>query len=404
MLRRPAGYLLDVAAEAVDAERFTALAARAETTPDPRERADLLTEALELWRGPAFADFADEAFTAPADPRSPGSAATARSPDSAASPGKAPGLPVPPTELIGRDEAIRHIARLLSTSRLVTLTGVGGVGKTRRALAEFAAVGDRWGVAAATCEPAEPALIRGDIAGLRRDARRALALFAESGDRWGRLRALELLAQADEIGGDYAAAGGHRREGLRLAEELRLPAEASFMLAGLGRVALLTGDLERAEELHERARRLGAEQGVKQAEQHAELGLALIARRRGDLEGAEAHLRAWLEWDRSRDGGAGLALIYAELGFIAEMRGDAAAEDFHRRSLDAARATGDPRAVALALEGLAGVAALTGDRSRAAALLEEAAALRASTGAPLPKAERFDVDRITQALAGRDAP
>ncbi|MGX2996087.1 hypothetical protein JNUCC64_17690 [Streptomyces sp. JNUCC 64] len=55
--------------------------------------------------------------------------------------------------------------------------------------------------------------------------------------------------------------------------------------------------------------------------------------------------------------------------------------------------TGDPRAVALALEGLAGAVAET-NPAGAALLLGSAAAARAATGAPLARAERGDVDRI----------
>jgi hypothetical protein len=50
----------------------------------------------------------------------------------------------------------------------------------------------------------------------------------------------------------------------------------------------------------------------------------------------------------------GQAMILAELGFTAELRGDpAAARRFHTGALAVARALGDPRAVALAREGLA---------------------------------------------------
>lgn len=42
--------------------------------------------------------------------------------------------PEPRTPLVGRDGPVREIADLLATARLVTLTGVGGVGKTRLAL------------------------------------------------------------------------------------------------------------------------------------------------------------------------------------------------------------------------------------------------------------------------------
>jgi predicted ATPase/DNA-binding SARP family transcriptional activator len=43
-------------------------------------------------------------------------------------------IPVPLTSFIGREKELREIARLLSSSRLVTLTGPGGVGKTRLAI------------------------------------------------------------------------------------------------------------------------------------------------------------------------------------------------------------------------------------------------------------------------------
>ncbi|GGT22208.1 AfsR/SARP family transcriptional regulator [Streptomyces purpureus] len=59
---RPPGYALLVAPERVDAGRFAALTARARALPAPAARAALLTEALGLWRGPAYADFRDEPF------------------------------------------------------------------------------------------------------------------------------------------------------------------------------------------------------------------------------------------------------------------------------------------------------------------------------------------------------
>ena len=43
-------------------------------------------------------------------------------------------IPVPLTSFIGRENELKEIARLLSTSRLLTLTGPGGVGKTRLAI------------------------------------------------------------------------------------------------------------------------------------------------------------------------------------------------------------------------------------------------------------------------------
>ena len=59
VVSRAPGYALET--DAVDAAEFAALMTRADDT-GPRERKDILTEALALWRGPALADFADHEF------------------------------------------------------------------------------------------------------------------------------------------------------------------------------------------------------------------------------------------------------------------------------------------------------------------------------------------------------
>ncbi|MPZ28763.1 MAG: hypothetical protein GEV12_20795 [Micromonosporaceae bacterium] len=53
-------------------------------------------------------------------------------------------LPTPLTSLIGREEAVREVRARLATGRLVTLTGPGGVGKTRLAVAVAADLPDRF--------------------------------------------------------------------------------------------------------------------------------------------------------------------------------------------------------------------------------------------------------------------
>ncbi|MFI0502429.1 BTAD domain-containing putative transcriptional regulator [Streptomyces albogriseolus] len=240
VVRQPPGYRLRLSdGDAVDAERFGSLVAEAQAAADPRTRGALLTEALELWRGPAYADVADapfargpalrlaeqrlsvlearaearletgghallageladlvaqhplrerlralqmralyaagrqsEALAAYEDLRGrlaeelgvdPGPELAAlheavlrqevHKPDATSGtlhpvlPGTArasSGLPVPLTPLVGRDDALTRVSRLLVEARLVTLTGPGGVGKTRLAVAA-AAVAERDG-------------------------------------------------------------------------------------------------------------------------------------------------------------------------------------------------------------------------------------------------------------------
>jgi DNA-binding SARP family transcriptional activator len=197
----PAGYSLAVSAASYDALRFGELLA-----------AGALDEALALWRGPAYADFGDDAFTETAVARltdlrltaleqvdlpvvdlaalvkeyplreglraahmkalyragrqtealesfdelrqlllddlgldpGPELVALQQSILTQELPHARNNLPAQMTELIGRSDALADISAQLGTSRLVTLTGPGGVGKTRLALAAAAGVTDRF--------------------------------------------------------------------------------------------------------------------------------------------------------------------------------------------------------------------------------------------------------------------
>ncbi|MFI6479595.1 BTAD domain-containing putative transcriptional regulator [Nonomuraea sp. NPDC050663] len=269
----------------------------------------------------------------------------------------------------------------------------------REALETFEAVDDVWGIAAALGLRSGQCLLQGDMAGAHDHARRSAEIFEQLGDRSGVLTATGELAKLAVIAADYDQAAVRYQQALEAAEELGFWIEVSHSLAGLGRIALLRGEYGQADELHERAARLAAEQSNPFAGHFAEIGLALSARRQGRLDDAERYLRRWLEWLEMIDGAPGSALCLAELGFVAELRGHAEeAMELHRAGYEQARETGDPRAVALAQEGLAGAETLAGNHRVAARLLGAAARARAGVGVPLPPAERADVDRISGAL------
>jgi ATP/maltotriose-dependent transcriptional regulator MalT len=264
-----------------------------------------------------------------------------------------------------------------------------------RALTAIEATDDRWSLAAALMARAEIARYSGDLAACRRDAEVALAEFRARGERFGMAYALDTLAFTAETGGDYQRAVGLVEEATGLADELRLPEFEAALHGRLGMLLSLQGRHRRAQVL------LG--QALAEAEQLGwKSGLAWIrglvgqaARRRGDLDEARLQLERALGWCREKDASAIAAPTLAWLGVVLELQGDlAAAGSVHREGLDHAGRIGDPRAVALALEGLAGVAGATGDAERAALLLGAAGAMRESAGAPLPPAERIEVDRI----------
>lgn len=188
--------------------------------------------------------------------------------------------------------------------------------------AVFRSLGDRWGEAAALSALATRALYRGDLVELRHNAEAGARMFAELGDEWGRLQASEQLGILAEIGGDYPEAARLHEEGVRSARVLELFTQVSFGPARQGRIALLTGDTVRAADLHGQARLSAEEQAHRPALQFAEIGLALGARRAGDLDAAEARLLPWLDWNRRLGVDIGVALILAQLGYVAELRGD----------------------------------------------------------------------------------
>ncbi|MGW0804872.1 BTAD domain-containing putative transcriptional regulator [Nonomuraea sp. NPDC002799] len=266
---------------------------------------------------------------------------------------------------------------------------------TRRSLAAFRALGDRWGVAAALARQARDAFTTRDFEALKRDGEESARLFTELGDRWGVLQATEWLGGMAEMASDPQQANRLFTEGLRIAEDLGLWPEVAGRTAWLGWMALQNGEYERAMEFCERARRLSIGQGHKGGETMAEMGLAFAARRAGRLDLAETHLRHLLEGvDRDPDVEPSLHLpsTLIELGYLTELRGDPdTAMELHLEALAAGRRIGDPRTMAGALEGAASAAGGTG---RAARLLGVAAAAREHNRTPAGASEQEMIDAV----------
>ncbi|MCE7002522.1 winged helix-turn-helix domain-containing protein [Kibdelosporangium philippinense] len=275
------------------------------------------------------------------------------------------------------------------------------------ALTVFRSLDDQWSLAAGLCTLAELALMRGDLAAAQQNATTAAEIFASTGDRWGQIHAAETLGQLAEFAGDHQTSGQLQHDALQMAQELEIWPLLTQQLARMGRHAMLAGDHAAAQEFLERSLRVATDKSGEASVNMARGGLAMLARRQGRHEAAEELLQPLLRWERQINYDVGVAFGLTELGFNAAQRGDVtAALDLHREGLTTAWATGNPRAVAHALEGLSEARALSGSHTLAAHLLGAATAARESVGAPLPAAERGDVDRITallRASLGEDA-
>ena len=182
---------------------------------------------------------------------------------------------------------------------------------------------------------------------------------------------------------------------MQQAEELGLWTEVSFRTSGLGRIAFLTGDYARADVLHERADGWRSSSPTSRPRSTPRSVSVCPPASQGRLDDAEAHLTKWLDWLSQVGGTPGIAFILAQLGFVAEQRGDFhEAQALHQQGYEAAQRVGDERAIALALEGLAGAA----EDPTAPAGYSPKQKRSGEVGAPLPPAERFDVDRIRARL------
>jgi predicted ATPase len=244
--------------------------------------------------------------------------------------------------------------------------------------------------------------------------REAVVQFQEAGDTFMSAIALNIVAEFDERRGDYDAAIAALTTAFEMAAGMHVAGYEASLVARLGIVALQTNDLSPAERYLEDALRRADELAYPPVRAQALSGLANLRRRQGQLEPAVDAAREALELYRGASGRsfagsfssatsrfdvpAGAAASLSVLGFVAELRGDAdTARSEHLASLEQARLIGDPRAIALAVEGLACAAALSGDGLRVARLLGHADLLRAGERAVRAPSERVDADRARDA-------
>lgn len=128
----PGGYRVEIARDDVDAVRFQDLVAAA-SAASPERAAGLATQALALWTGEPWTpgDGYDWFEKALRDDKT----TALRLGGVRDEPGEpASVIPVPLTGLIGRTEELAAVAAAVTRSRLTTIIGPGGAGKTRIAV------------------------------------------------------------------------------------------------------------------------------------------------------------------------------------------------------------------------------------------------------------------------------
>ncbi|WP_187414737.1 ATP-binding protein, partial [Nonomuraea sp. PA05] len=205
-----------------------------------------------------------------------------------------------------------------------------------------------------------------------------LADFGALGERWGMGQALDWLALIASWRGDWRPAMELWDRALALFAELGALDELADVLSRRGNAHWRAGDAEAARADNERAGELERRLGRPELMSWVQLQLGDISRHQGDLAEAERRLDAALSGSETGAFTAGgtRSRVYTALGRLAAARGDVeGAGRMHARAL--AAAVGSPLAsdVAEVAEGLAGHA-LSEATGRAAG--RDAAARRAA--------------------------
>ena len=159
----------------------------------------------------------------------------------------------------------------------------------QRALAQFGALGDQWGLAQTHFSLAEIAKGRGDLDGAVGSYEGALAAARDGGPLYVVLASLVGLGSLLALRGDDVRAAALHAEAAALFRRTGQRRGFAHLYNELGGLARIRGDLERARQLHREALPIVREL-VGWSVPHTLAQLACAEARLGDLDAAEAHL------------------------------------------------------------------------------------------------------------------
>jgi predicted ATPase len=234
----------------------------------------------------------------------------------------------------------------------------------QRALDKFRALDDQWGLAQTHFSLGEIAWARGDLDGAVAGFEAALAAARDAGPLWAQLASLAYLSSLLALQGEDARAAAVIAEATAMFRRTGQPRGFGHLYNGLGEVARVRGDLERARRLHTEALAILREI-VGWSVPHTLTQLARAEARLGDLDAAQAHLR---------------------------------------EAADLLRTSSQPVTIASILVGAALVAVGRDRPEEAARLLAAAEAIQARIGITPIGAERHEADLVAEAARARLDP
>lgn len=293
------------------------------------------------------------------------------------------------------------IGNALNNLALVALDE-GEMARAQRLLEECLAIrrtiGDRRGTAFVLGNLGIITQVRGDFMKASQLFEEDLAIRRELEDRRYIAHTLCNLGIAVQAMGNYDRARSCFNEGLSIARRLEDPVILAFLSRGLGSLLSDLGEFEAARLHLEEALNLEREMGSVRS-----LGMALekigkLAFRMGELDLAQTILEEACDLFTDIHYLTGMIKTHSSLGRLYLRRQTATkACDHLREAFRIAIQVSNPLESAVVLEGIATLAELEGQPEQALSLLGRAAALREASGAPLPPADRAQVEALFEA-------
>ncbi len=295
----------------------------------------------------------------------------------------------------GVDEEDRH--PMLRIVPMGVALMEGRIDDALASIERLAAARDPWLRACAQSMRGHALIIMGRVDGTEEIFGAALAEFRALGERWGLSFTLTCLAEMALWRGDPAGTKAYIDEALACSAELGSHDDAGHLRMRLAHAYTALGDEERARAELEEAWRMAESRGVAQDLAFARYAEAEVARHAGDLVRARALLEEATEWNASQPPHFP-SMVNTQLGVIYAIEGDAAAAlERHHEAFRLARLTHDAPIAALAVVGLAHLAWRTGDHEQAATPLGAAVGIRGTEDRSLadpPRIERAARDAL----------
>ncbi len=242
-------------------------------------------------------------------------------------------------------------------------------------------------------------LLQGDYTGAKSCLEESLAMGAALDDPDGQAYSLHALGLTTLFSGDSATARGLCAESAALSRGSGNHWGLATALSALGIVAVETLHLEEAPAPLEESLRLSRQLGDRWCVARALHYLGELARAKADDDRAVALFDESLVLYRQLDQPSQASSVLHNLGYVAQRRGDIwRAAAYMAEALMLIRHSGDTRAIAHYLAGLAGMIGLLGQPKRSARLSAAAAALFETTGAVMWPIDSVDYERNLSAV------